>query len=399
MPGQLFVLDRAVVGLVVEAVEIGRDHLAAIGHEVGDAVDDERRRGNALERPVVGASRRQLLEGRLPHELAGRFAERHQHAAVARLLGIAHRFVVGADQHHAAGDHRIAVRLRSELGDPLDVLAGLHVPGRRHALERRHHVARRRPTPHGPVGRDGSWRGENREGNELQRPCFIVCLIMNSPTLIRDHRCGTGLQPGQVQSTCSDTRSRYRNRALRSRHRRGPGCLRGAGSCRSSRSSTRPAPASPVGHTLPRTCADAVGSVVDAQLHPIPRVRVPLERDAHGHLIGGLPRVQLELLAVAEEHQRIPLIDEAGVTALTALLGHAHVGFDGVALSGSPAPSGPSRGGRRFRRAAAPAPCRRPRRCAGTLCPVRRSTTSAGPRRLRVGLRSGGEAGVELSKS
>ncbi len=66
--------------------------------EVGDAADDQRRAGDALERPVVGAARRQLLERRLPQELAGRLAERHQHAAIAGLLRIAHRLVVGADR-------------------------------------------------------------------------------------------------------------------------------------------------------------------------------------------------------------------------------------------------------------------------------------------------------------
>ena len=58
------------------------------------------------------------------------FAERHQHAAIAGLLRIAHRFVVRADEHDAAGDDRIAVALRSERRHPLDVLAGLDVPRR-----------------------------------------------------------------------------------------------------------------------------------------------------------------------------------------------------------------------------------------------------------------------------
>ena len=37
LAGQLLVLERAVVVLVVEALEVGRDHLAAVGHEIGDA--------------------------------------------------------------------------------------------------------------------------------------------------------------------------------------------------------------------------------------------------------------------------------------------------------------------------------------------------------------------------
>ena len=87
--------------------------------------------GQSLARPDG-----ELLERRLPHELAGRLAERHQHAAIAGLLRIAHRLVVRADEHDAAGDHRIAVGLRSERGDPLHVLAGLDVPRRRQAGHR-----------------------------------------------------------------------------------------------------------------------------------------------------------------------------------------------------------------------------------------------------------------------
>ena len=44
---------------------------------------DERRRGDALERPVVGAARLELRVRLLPEELAVRLAERHQHAAIA----------------------------------------------------------------------------------------------------------------------------------------------------------------------------------------------------------------------------------------------------------------------------------------------------------------------------
>ena len=84
----------------------------------------------------------------------------------------------------------------------------------------------------------------------------------------------------------------------------------------------------------PHLAAHARGAVrllIDAQLHAVPLVGVPRERHAHGHLVGGLPRMQLELLAVAEQHQPVALVDQADVAALPALLAAAHVGFDGVA--------------------------------------------------------------------
>src|SRR5262249_14694760 len=139
---------------------------------------DERRRGNALVRPVIGAPRRQLLVGLLPEKFTVRFAKRHQDAAVARLLGIAHAFVVRPDEHHAAGDHGVAVALRSEIRNPLPVLLALDVPLDGEPFHVRDHVAIRRPAPHGPVagtagiGRDqaGCWcapREEERDDTQV----------------------------------------------------------------------------------------------------------------------------------------------------------------------------------------------------------------------------------------
>ena len=111
---------------------------AAIGREVGDAVASIERRaercpgyGQSLARPDDSFSN---VACHMNSPVV--FAERHQHAAIAGLLRIAHRLVVGADQHDAVGDRRIAVRLRAELGDPLHVLPGLDVPRRRQALHR-----------------------------------------------------------------------------------------------------------------------------------------------------------------------------------------------------------------------------------------------------------------------
>ena len=84
LAGELLVGDRPVVLAVAEAVDVQAPDHAAVAGVVDVGALDERRRGDALIRPVVGAARRQLLVGLLPEELAVRFAERHQHAAIAR---------------------------------------------------------------------------------------------------------------------------------------------------------------------------------------------------------------------------------------------------------------------------------------------------------------------------
>ena len=137
---QLLVLD-AVVLVVAEALDVDAEHHAAIAHVVQPLADHQRRRRHALERPVVGAARFELRVRVLPQELAGRLAERHQHAAIAGLLRVAHQLVVGAHEHHAARHDGVAVALRAEVGHPLHVLLGLHVPVDGQPLHRRHHVA------------------------------------------------------------------------------------------------------------------------------------------------------------------------------------------------------------------------------------------------------------------
>ena len=132
---------------------VDRHQLAAVRDVVDDAVLDQRRRADALVRPVVGAPGGQLVVHRLPQELAVGLAERHQDALVPLdVRDPCSALVVGADEHHAAGDDRVAVGLRAELGHPLDVLLGLDVPGGRQALHARHHVAVGRAAPHRPVG-------------------------------------------------------------------------------------------------------------------------------------------------------------------------------------------------------------------------------------------------------
>ena len=239
LAGQLLVLERTVVLVVVESLDVHRQHDGAVRHEVGDAlVDHERRRRDALERPVVRAARRQLLERRLPHELAVGLPERHHDAAIARLLRIAHRFVVGADQHDAAGDDRIAVALRSQRRDPLDVLAGLDIPRRRQARWRRRPCCGRasRPTSATSVtplpAPDGDrLREPSRPASADEHASRIT--ILASPLLVP-------VDPEVVEKHVGDPVAVEARRAVPVRDL--VGLLE---------SSRRPAPASPTGQTLP----------------------------------------------------------------------------------------------------------------------------------------------------
>ena len=94
-----------------EALDVDTRELGAIGNVIKAVAFDQRRGCDALIRPVVHASGSQFLGRMLPDELAVGFAESHQHAAIARLLGIAQPFVVRADEDHAARDDRIPIGL------------------------------------------------------------------------------------------------------------------------------------------------------------------------------------------------------------------------------------------------------------------------------------------------
>ena len=129
LSGELLVLERAVVLVVAEPADVETEEHRAVAHVVEPLAFDQRRRGDALKRPVVGASRLELRRASAATwNSPVRFAEGHQHAAVARLFLVAHQLVVGADEHHAARDDGIAVALRAEIGHPLHVLLGLDVP-------------------------------------------------------------------------------------------------------------------------------------------------------------------------------------------------------------------------------------------------------------------------------
>ena len=255
--------------------------------------------GQSLARPD-----RQLLERRLPEELAGRFAERHDDAAVAGLLGIAQQLVVRADEHDAAADDRVAVASASRARPPTSrscpVLTS-HVVGRPVIGETMLRLGR--AAPHRPVGRSAGVDAPMRTAGDEQEIVLIDC----------DRRSGDSLSMLTIGS-CK--LSGCRSRCPKCRRRRCPGRLRD-GAIVSIFSMVHAAgSASPGGHTLPRTRAVPSARFVDPQLHPVPRVGVPRERHAHRHLVGGLPGMQLELLAVAEQHEAVALVDEPDVAAL-----------------------------------------------------------------------------------
>ena len=118
-----FILVRAVVA-VGQAVDIEAEHLAPAADHVHAVADHGRRRQQAEAFPVVHLAGLELGDDQLPEEVAALFVEAQQDAAVALVLRVAHRVVVGTDENLAVGDGRVAVALRAELGYPLDVLGG-----------------------------------------------------------------------------------------------------------------------------------------------------------------------------------------------------------------------------------------------------------------------------------
>ena len=126
--GEFLVFERPVVFAVAKTLRIEAKHHAAIADVVQPIPDNEWRRRYALKRPIVRAAGFQLRVGLLPHELSVRFTESHKHTAIAALIWIAQQFVVCSDKHHPVGDNRIAVALRSQFRNPLDVLPCLDVP-------------------------------------------------------------------------------------------------------------------------------------------------------------------------------------------------------------------------------------------------------------------------------
>src|SRR5262249_30742345 len=91
------------------------------------------------------------LIGLLPEELAVRFAEAHQNAPIAGFLGVAHRFIVGADINLPSGHYGIAIALGAKLRDPFDILLRLDIPGSGDAFHGGKHVAIWSAAPHRPV--------------------------------------------------------------------------------------------------------------------------------------------------------------------------------------------------------------------------------------------------------
>ena len=133
----LFGGEWSVVLAIAKTFGVEADHLATAGDEPDSVTDDHRRRANALVRPVMHATGRQLLTGMLPEEFTGLFVEANQAAEIdlggIPLLHVAVA-VVGSDVDFAIRDDWIAVGLGAQLGGPLDVRALFDIPFGRDAL-------------------------------------------------------------------------------------------------------------------------------------------------------------------------------------------------------------------------------------------------------------------------
>src|SRR5512144_1146365 len=82
----------------------------------------------------------------------------------------------------------------------------------------------------------------------------------------------------------------------------------------------------------PRLAASShlpVGQILDLQLQAIPGVALPVERLSHGARRFDLPGAQFDLLAVAHDHQFIPLSDNPGVSHLTPLYSRKEISLGG----------------------------------------------------------------------
>ena len=114
------------------------------------------------------------------------------------------------------------------------------------------------------------------------------------------------------------------------RRRRGPGCPSRL-PIGSTRSIVHAAgSASPFGHTLPRARTLPPPSVCTSSFitYQVSFFHGNATRD--GALRLRLPRLQLETLVAAEQHQLVALRHDADVAHLPAALHRAHVGLDGV---------------------------------------------------------------------
>ena len=115
----------ASLGLVFEPSVFEAQHFAAAGDEPKELPLDERRTADALQRPVVardrwGASRSNVDRG--TYRPAFVEAEQAAEIHIGRITLQPAGAVIGADPDLAISHHGIAIALRAELGDPLDVL-------------------------------------------------------------------------------------------------------------------------------------------------------------------------------------------------------------------------------------------------------------------------------------
>src|SRR5215218_7464934 len=93
---QFLVNVRAVILPVAEALRIERDKLGTVVDVIKPVAFDKWRRADALIRPVIYTTRRELVGDSLPQEFAVRLAKGHQDTFVARDFRIAQSLVVSA---------------------------------------------------------------------------------------------------------------------------------------------------------------------------------------------------------------------------------------------------------------------------------------------------------------
>ena len=167
-----FVVVRSVVGAVTEPFHVHTADLASAGDKPEAIPFHQRCGADALHRPVVDTTSRQLLAAVLPQEFSGVLVKTEQHTQVdvRRIAAEVPAAIVGADKDFAAGHHGIAVGLRAKGGDPLDVLCPTGIPLARIAVEAanfplagqvlgdRHVVPARAAAPLVPLGRDSRLR-------------------------------------------------------------------------------------------------------------------------------------------------------------------------------------------------------------------------------------------------
>ena len=155
------VLIRAVIS-IRHPGHVEADHFAPVGHKPHAISFHGRRGAEADVFPVAHLASAKLGDDELPGEGTVLLIEGHEDPAVALLLFIAGRFVVGSNDHQTTGYDGVSVSLGTELRRPLDVLGFGKISGliileiaRMNVgwqiVGNANHVPGRGATPHGPI--------------------------------------------------------------------------------------------------------------------------------------------------------------------------------------------------------------------------------------------------------